>query len=518
MLLAVVCVAPLARGGEAYPDPFEDARYVPSTVTQYFCFVEAGESLRELMGSSLAPGLKAFYEKCQSGESWRDLAAATGVESSKLFDMLVSRRVTLVTDQDQERRDRRDEALDFSRWVLMAKVDEPFAKDLLRILDGRVREFVDDTPLYVAGSGELRFAYLDGRFYLTASKGEALLRSMLARSMGAALADDVGFREARGVGPGDFGMFKRGSANGHWQAGSARVHSDRLSLNFASKHTARGGDRDRGDAINLGLLSTLAEDAIYVGIERTPEADDPACENRFGPGPLVLVPIARAKPSLLNHLGPTMFTVIEMPESSGSSGAGIPAMTVGIELREPADAVGELDEFMGRATMRLSESRRQRAALTQPPAVSFTGESPNAVRVAEWRGAGLQLEQLGLSGTWPERVVWSSVHSDDRTWWVASTDEDCQRRIAGKLQSVAPQCRKSSSTQARGMIVGSRLAELLKQWPAVNAAAESKGLAELAALGELLSAVSDIRWRVTQRTPERTETGISISWKRDSRE
>lgn len=470
------------------------------------------------MGSSLGPGLRAFYETCQSGKSWRDLAAATGVESSKLFDMLVSRRVTLVTNQEHERHGRRDEAPDFSRWVLMARVDEPFAKELLKMLDGRVREFVDETPLYVAGSGDLRFAYVDGRFYLTADKGEALLRSMLAKSMGAALADDDEFREARGVGPGDFGMFKRGSSTGQWQAGSAKIQTDHMSLNFASKHEPRGGEHDRGDAINLGLLGTLAENAIFVGIERTPDADDPSCERRTGPGPLVLVPIARAKPALLNHLGPTMFTVIEMPDSSGSSGAGIPAMTVGIEMRQPANAVGELDEFMGHATTRLSENQRNQAALTPPPAVSYTGEAPDALRVAEWRGAGLQLEKLGLTGTWPERVVWSSVQGNDRSWWVASTDEACQRRIVAKLQSVVPQCRKSSSTQARGVIVGSRLAALLKQWPAVNENAESKGLAELSALGELLSAVSDIRWRVTQPTPERSETGIFVSWKRESRE
>jgi hypothetical protein len=398
----------------------------------------------------------------------------------------------------------------------MAKVDGPFARELLKLLGGRVRDFVGSTPVYAAEKGTLRFAYVDDRFYLTASNGEALLRSMLAESIGFALADDSEFREARRVGPGDFGMFKRGSGDLHWQAGSAKVKRDRMYLNFVSKHEPRGASHQPTDAINLGLLGTLSENAIYVGIERTPEADAPKCEGGPGVTLLPLAPIARAKPELLNHLGPTMFTVIEMPYSDANSGkSGVPSMTIGIEMREPQAAVGELDEFMGRATARLSKHRRDQARLDldQPPTVSYTGASPDAMRRAEWNGAGLPMQMLGLEGAWPEQVVWSSVDTSDRAWWVASTDEASLARVSAKLRSFTPDtCGKASTTQSRGSMFGPRLAALISQWPAVTAEATNPFLAEMFAWRELLSSVSDIRWRVTQPSPERTEAGISIAW------
>lgn len=502
-----------AHGTESYPDPFEDAQFVPSSITQYFCFVDGGESLAGLMQSSLAPGLKTIYETSHSGRSWRDLAASTGIDPSKLFDLLVSRRVTLVTDQEREARPRPGEAPDYSRWVLMARVDESFAKDLLKMLGGRVREFVDNAPLYSADNGSLRFAYREGRFYLAAAEGEALLKSMLAKSMAPALADDDEFREARRVGPGDFGMFKRGTGEVHWQAGAAKVRHDRMNFNFISKHEAHGVQQEPDDAINLGLLRTLSENAIYVGVERTPPPNRLPREHRTGPGLLPLVPIASANPSLLEELGPTMFTVIELPEESDSSAHGIPAMTVGIEMRQPYGAIGELDTFMGEATARLARHRRDKAALPeQAPAVVNAGGRPDELRSAEWRGGGMPMKMLGLDGTWPQRVVWSSVISENRTWWVASTDERCQRRIVDKLKSFTPQCSSSTSTQARGAIYGQRLASLLAQWPAVKAGAENPFMAELFAWRELLTSVSAIGWRISQSCPETTETSISVSW------
>lgn len=519
LLAAAALPSAPARAGEAFPDPFEDARYLPATITQYYCFVDAGESLAELMDSSLAPGLKAFYESGQSGKSWKDLAAATGVDPDTLFDMLVSKRVTLVTDQQPDAHAGRGKGPDFSRWVMMAHVDEPFARDLLKMLGGRVREFVDDTPLYAAENGSLRFAYSDGRFYLTAADGEALLKTMLGKPTGRSLADDDEFRDARSVGPGDFGMFLRGSGEGRWKAGAAKLRRDRMYLNFASVHEPRGIDGKPDDAVNLGLLGTLAEHALYVSIERTPEPGDPPCDRRTGPALIALVPIALAQPEMLEHLGPTMFTVIDSPEATAAGATGVPAMTVGIEMRQPDQAVGELDEFMGHATARLSKFRRGKRDKDEPaPAVSFAGTDPDDLRTAEWRGAGLPMNTLGLSGAWPERVVWSSVDGKDRAWWVASTDELCQRRIAAKLQEVDPPCRTGSQTQARGVIFGGRVSSLIEQWPAVSAETEHPFLAELFGWRELLSAVSEIRWRVTQPTPERTETGISIAWKCNDRD
>lgn len=512
--MLVTVLQPLAaRGTEAYPDPFEDARFVPASITQYFCFVEAGETLSELMQTSLSPGLRTFYETCKSGQSWRDLAASTGIDSSQLFDMLVSRRVTLVTDQDGVDHAGPGEVLDFSRWVLMARVDESFAKDLLKMLGGRVREFVDDTPLYAAENGNLRFAYRDGRFYLAAANGEALLKLMLAKSIAIALADDDEFREARRVGPGDFGMFKRGVGDVHWQAGAAKVRHDRMNLNFISSHEPRGDQDEPGDAINLGLVRTLSENAIYVGVERTPRPDGPSTERHAGPRLLPLVPIARADAALLEELGPTMFTVIELPEASDSSARGIPAMTVGIEMRQPQDAVSQLDAFMGEASTRLARHRRDQAALPNPPpTIVNAGGAPGDLRSVEWHGGGMPMKMLGLDGTWPQQMVWSSVRSDDRVWWVASTDKECQRRIVSKLESFASSCTKAVSTQARGVVYGQRLASLLAQWPAVKAGAENPFMTELFAWRELLSSVSSIGWRISQPAPETTETSISVSW------
>ncbi len=518
-VLTTALLPPAARGTEAYPDPFEDARFVPSSITQYFCFVEAGESLSEMMRSSLAPGLRTFYETCRSGQSWRDLAASTGIDSSRLFDLLVSKRVTLVTDQERLEHPRPGEAPDYSRWVLMARVDESFAKDLLKMLGGRVREFVDDTPIYAAENGSLRFAHRDGRFYLASANGEALLRLMLAKSIVVALADDDEFREACRVGPGDFGMFRRGAGDMHWQAGSAKIRHDRMNFNFISRHEPRGVEQDPGDAINLGLLHVLSDNAIYVGIERTPLPNDPPCERGAGPGLIPLVPIARAKPALLQELGPTMFTVIELPDASDSSTRGIPAMTVGIEMRRPEEAIGELDAFMGEAAARLARHRRDQAALPEEaPTIANAGGLPGELRRAEWRGGGLPMEKFGVEGTWPQRVVWSSVLSEDRAWWVASTNEQCQRRIVSKLQSFTPQCGKASTTRARGAVYGQRVASLLSQWPAVQAAAENPYLAELFAWRELLSSVSAIGWRVSQPGPDTTETSISVTWGGASRE
>ena len=518
-LLAAAMWPPVVRGAEAYPDPFEDARFVPSSITQYFCFVEAGESLSDLMRSSLAPGLKTFYETCKSGQSWRDLAAATGIESSRLFDLLVSQRVTLVTDQQSAGPPGPGEGPDFSRWVLMARVEESFAKDLLKMSGGRVREFVDDTPLYGAENGSLRFAYRDGRFYLAAANGEALLQSMLAKSIAVSLADDNEFREACRVGPGNFGMFRRGHGEMHWKAGSAKIRRDRMNLNFISRHEPRSVEPDFGDAINLGLLHALSENALYVGIERTPQPNGPARERSAGPGLIPLVPIARATPALLKELGPTMFTVIELPDASDPSARGIPAMTVGIEMRRPTEAVGEMDAFMGEAAARLARHRRDQSGMPDPATTVVNAGGPAAeLRLAEWRGGGLPMAKFGLDGIWPQRVVWSSVVRNDRAWWVASTSEQCQRRIISKLESFTPQCSKASTTRARGAIYGQRVASLLSQWPAVKAAAENPHLAELFAWRELLSSVSAIGWRISQPAPETTETSISVSWGSESRE
>ena len=41
---------------------------------------------------------------------------------------------------------------------------------------------------------------------------------------------------------------------------------------------------------------------------------------------LPLVPLAKAKPSLLDHLGPTMFTVLDLPSEEGADARPMPAM------------------------------------------------------------------------------------------------------------------------------------------------------------------------------------------------
>lgn len=510
--LAVVLglLHPLRAGTEeALPDPFEDAQFLPASITQFYCFVDAGEELREVLDSSLAPGLQTFYEKCRSGRSWRELAQSTGIEPNVLFDMLVSRRVTLVTDQEDENRIGPG-PVDYSRWVMMARVEEPFALDLLRMLGGRVREFVEETPVYAAEGGSLRFAYRDGRFYVAASNAHALFRSMLATTINPALCDDEEFREARRVGPGDFGMFKRGRGDVHWEAGAAKMRRDYMQINLVKRHEPKPVNRDQTDAINLGLLETLGEEAVYVGIERTPDSSSLPCERTASTGILPIVPLVRAKPGMLEHLGPTMITVIGPPATAGS---GLPAMTVAIEMRSPQAAVGELDEFMAQATARLSGRRRRSDDATPPVEVINAGAAPETLRVAACGGSGMPARLLGLEGTWPAEVVWSSAITDDRAWWVASTDRESQSRILGKVQSFTETCRKPSRTEARGVVFGSRLASLMQPWPAVNSESKHPFLAELFAWRELLTCVRDIKWRVSRPSDERTETYVSVSWR-----
>lgn len=512
LLLATVIGSSLGATGEALPDPFEDARFVPASVTQYYCFVEAGEELADLLDSSLAPGLAAFYEKARSGQSWREFAQSTGIDPKTLFDTLVSQRVTLVTDQAGEPRGR-DGRDDFSGWVLMARVEKAAALDLLRLLNGRVREFAEETAIYAAEGGSLRFAYREGRFYVAASGAQALLESMLAPVIEPCLADDEEFRDARRVGPGDFGMFKRGRGDVHWEAGAAKVRRTGMQISLVKHHESRPGEGEQADAINLGLLGLLAENAIYVNIERTPDAARPPCERTASTGILPLVPVARAKPEMLEHLGPTMVTVLE---PALDSSAGVPVMTVAIEMRHPQLAVGELDEFMAQATARLSHRRPRSEEPAPEPTVQNSGAAPEVLRVAECRGSEMPLRLVGLEGAWPRQVVWSSLVTADRAWWVASTDKDSQSRVIQRMESFTETCRRPSSTSARGVLIGDRIAALMQQWPAVHADTRHPFLVELFAWRELLAGVRDVKWRVARPSDDRTETYISVSWRRSS--
>lgn len=498
--------------GEALPDPFDDARFVPASVTQYYCFVEAGEELGDLLKSSLAPGLAAFYEKARSGRSWREFAQSTGVDPKTLFDMLASQRVTLVTDEAEKPRGR-EEREDFSRWVLMARVEEPAALDLLRLLNGRVREFAGATAIYAAEGGSLRFAYREGRFYVAASDAQPLLQAMLAPVIEPCLADDEEFREARRVGPGDFGMFRRGRGDVHWEAGAAKMRRTGMHVSLVKRHEPRTSEGERADAISLGLLGMLAQDAIYVNIERTPDPAQPPCERTVSTGVLPLVPVARAKPEMLEHLGPTMVTLIEPALESAT---GVPVMTVAIELRDPRLAVGELDEFMADATARLSNRRHRTAEEpASETAVLNAGAAPEVLRVAECRGSEMPLRLVGLEGAWPRQVVWSSLITPERAWWIASTDKDSQSRLVERLESFTETCRRPSNSSARGVLIGDRLATLMQQWPAVHAQTRHPFLVELFAWRELLQGVRDIKWRVARPSDDRTETYVSVSWRRE---
>ncbi len=520
-----------AAGEESFPDPFEDARLVPTEVTQYYSFVDAGECLADLLDSPLAPGLRALYERSSSGRSWTGLAASAGFEPRALFDVLLSKRVTLVTDQPEPRREvrpprRRDapggpppvagesppaarEDAQFSRWVLMAKVDETSALDLLKRLDGRTREFIDDTPVYTAGPDAMRFAYREGRFYLAAADAGPLLTLLLRTTLETSLADDEDFREAQRVGPGDFGMFRRGAEDGRWEAAAARLRRSRLQINFLRSHDPRPINSDQADSINVALLHALGEQALYVGMERVPEAGAIPCEKTAGAGMLALVPLARARPAMLEHLGPTMFTVVE-PVSS--SPGGTPAITVGLEMRAPEQAVAELDAFMAEATTRLARPNRAETPANGP--VTNSGSSPEVLRTVAWRGMGMPLRLVGVEENWPSRIVWSSLITADRAWWVASTDPVHQSKVIERLRTFDGPCRKSSSTShARGVLYGKRAADLIRQWPAVTSDATHPFLGQLFAWRELLDGVSTVAWRVSRPADHRTETAVTVAWR-----
>lgn len=520
-----------AWGEESFPDPFEDARLVPVEVTQYYSFVDAGECLAELLDSPLAPGLRALYDRSSSGRSWKELAASAGLESRALFDLLLSKRVTLVTDQVEPDRPARPphrggdrgapppapdgprpgarEGPDFSRWVLMARVDEAAALDLLRRLDGRTREFVGGTPVYSAGPDTMRFAFREGRFYLAASDARTLLASMLRPTIEPSLADDEEFREARRLGPGDFGMFRRGPEEEHWEAAAGRLRRSRLHIGFLRSHEARSISSDSADSINVALLHALSERALYVGLERVPEPGRIPCERSAGAGLLALVPLARARPAVLEHLGPTMFTVVE---PTASPGGGVPAITVGLEMRAPEQAVSELDAFMAEATIRLNRPKRGEAPSAE--SVTNSGASPEALRTVACRGMGMPLRLMGIEENWPSRIVWSSLITEDRAWWVASTDAEHQSRVIERLRTFDEPCRKSSSgSHARGVLYGKRAADLMRHWPAISSDAAHPFLGQMFAWRELLDGVSSVTWRVSRPAEHRTETSVTVAWR-----
>lgn len=123
-MLGAPCGEPQESGAGG---AFEAARFAPADVKAFVHVERAAEIRRELADRPIARWINGILESGQAHKAWRKFARAADMDETRLFDLMLGRRFTLMVRND-------------SQWAIITELDEAMQRKLLRQLRVRVLE------------------------------------------------------------------------------------------------------------------------------------------------------------------------------------------------------------------------------------------------------------------------------------------------------------------------------------------------------------------------------------------
>jgi hypothetical protein len=522
------------------------AKLVPADVGGFICIANAEKALDALLKSDVGNGLRAFYDRSNGGEAWRNLSEELKLPSDDLFRILLGRRLILVTDFDPAAAEEPggdrggvngegDEA-PVLRWVAMSNTSPDDFKHLLWMLKYRVIRYINKVPVYAArGKSELEISYRDNLLLLGTQANRELFDQIVGGDIKESLADQTDFLETLKLDPGQVTAFFRepfeqpADQRHGWNGMTIRVSPHGTTINIRSDASATSPKivfsdiRKFRSPIDLAMLESVNEGALSVIVEHF----EPHPRSSLGFMEL-LSPFLQQYPDVATFTGPTMFSVIDsraadqLPLSGGKADeiAGINkalnpdarklTITLGVELKKPwTTAARRMDELLVGSLKALQVCVDQPELLKipnikqpiEPGRVQLVDLTPCS---KDWIGFVPGIDDMVLH--------WTMVRNESHAWWVCSTDLDALQKTTKSLVQREPLPAENDEV-AMGAIDGPAAASLLESWKEVNARTKHPVFSRLFYAQEILRATPRIHWVVRQNEElKTTDTTITVDW------
>ncbi len=531
---------------------YQAAKLVPDDVGVFVCFLDADEGLEILLESDIGDGAVAFYDRSNGGRMWREVAADFGLPPQVLFDLILGKRLVLVSEGIQEAAaadaeaipvldDGEDEARALPTWVALASTTRAEFRQLHKQLDGKVARWLDNTTAVYASQLEagLLFSFRDGILFISDKSGEEFFDKIVSGHFHRSLADVRGFQESLAEEAGQVTFFaqevEEPAAAGERPKGEMVVNGwvgmnvEIAPSGMVIRSTTREGSRRLippvedpnqrfGSGLDVNVLEQINDGALLVMVERL--GTEPA--SALG-STAITSAFVRKQRGVLLYAGPTIFTVVEARDKPVVLEGNVEEQLAGM-LETPVQQIHvtwgvELKKPWRKATRQMDE-----LFISSLDALKLCVDDPEQLKIP--RGADSEsgrinsVDLTGCSKTMLETLPglerlelhWSVVNDGERAWWVCATDIEMFTKVSDRLKGMK-RVAGIKNEDALGVIDGPAAAALLDSWQEVNAGTEHPLFSRLFYLEEMLKAIPRIHWVVEEGADEeRTETTIRVDW------
>lgn len=475
-------------------DPFEAAVWAPANVSLYLHIEAATEMRVEINARPIVRGVRAVLAGTAVRQAWEQLAAATEMDTGRLFDACLGQRVTFLMRRPAGE----------VEWAILTEVDPEVLTGVLVQLKPRMLAPKRQVVMLELPEHQLLVARHGRQLVIGPAEHGELFREtaeLLTGSAPACLAADPALAEARALGPGRAGLFVRHDPPmGGWSAAVADWRAGQLKLRYtASFDNPPFSTRPTRLEWDRSLLDAFEQHSILAVAEPTDLGDSP-----FGTFVRASLGQALFPAEMRSNLG--MRRVMVVAERDGRLQQPpfdmvYPTVARLEEVEDPNQAVDQLDRQMVGLVETINElgAANLIAPLTVPRLTALRAGAPRRV-------------DLGAAGKWllgdvpfadAVSLNWTVVSGPAGDWNVVATDPELLSDVVGVLQtprSAAPQRGKWSNC---GTLDGRRLSWQLRSlgdradvFAAPQDVETFRGLISL--IAELSDGVERCRWQLSR--------------------
>jgi hypothetical protein len=534
--------------------PFDRGAHLPASIRAYIG-TTGGRDLRlAVMGDpKLAPAAENAYKSFLAGEMWDVVAAQINLSSVELFDRVFAGPTYLVTDLTKAERnaiklrrqgktppkfgqpmfnqgrgggspwgrqpksDKSDEPPgDAMGWVMITTVDQELFTLIVDGLNLRLTRWIGQIAVYESNDRSSIIAYHDNMLMFADSISDSLLREIIELDDSSpSLSDHPGYQTvASQLGNGEVGAFFQDEmmATRWWGIGIDLVPERQEVRARTLSNRVRPDTTEPLEPLDLTLPRQLGGEAMFVATGRIDYAT-PLAVPTIGQ---MVMGMTFHRPQFQKRIGPTEVIVYDsIPLQSDESDNGdsenrdrtetlMPVVGWAVEVRSDFEQTSRgFDYLVSRAI------RGLRFMVQEPINIEVPKSWPNSATELRRLDISDATERWeGLPGASEMELVWATVISDGRAWWVCTTQEYLFHRIASCLRNSDPSDRQQNGRQlmGNGEVATQHIGRMLQAWPGVlGGSSDETGTQKADAISGLLNVIDHISWVV-----EESEDGQTI--------
>lgn len=497
---------PTAESVILQKNPFKAAAVAPEDVDLYVHVENAADLRRQIADRPIARWVNGLIETGQVRQAWSALAKAASVDEGALFDGVLGRRCTLVRRQDSE-------------WVIITEIDDATLRPVVQNLKARVREprhgmaivELPEQGLLVARNGNVAI--------IGPVANAALLQDILQRldTKPEADAPPTAIQtSALQLGTGRIGVWlKHSPPMGGHSVAVADINGDQLVIrhaaNFEHAPFSRGVTKLQCD---FSPVLNFEDKSLIALMQPTDVGDGPV--EMFLTASLGEGLMSRDMRQNTGDRRMLVFNEVEGRLQPRPSDLLNTTMTVCVQVKDPSNAVAELDDQMVKVTGRLNALGKGAYLIQTPPMRTMPLSQPREVSLeqageaAQWFNGGFPIMQnVSLN--------WTVADGPSGAWYVIASHRDSLDEVVGALQrEPRSEARFVGKFDNCGVSNGLRLGRHLRNWSDQSAQLAQPGREEefqstLRLMSELAGGMQNCRWQLAR--PSQNEMRLDVQIK-----